>query len=133
MGDRQRYREALDRQRADRLMASRNPNPERITTALNAAGLWGPEVDRACGVEEPAVDLWESGELVPSREQMEALARLCGVTPVFFYMDVTPIAVWICGVDGCHLVEPERRVVAEAEPPEPVAEVLWLPVRGRLF
>lgn len=130
VSDRRRYREALDRQRADRLMASRDPNPERITTALNAAGLYGPEVDRACGVEEPTVDLWESGELVPTREQMEALAWLCGVTPTFFYRDVTPIAVWMCGSDGCQLVEPERRVVME---PEPVAEVLWLPGRGRLF
>jgi hypothetical protein len=35
--------------------------PHAITMALNAHGLYGPEVDRTCGVREPAVDLWEEG------------------------------------------------------------------------
>lgn len=100
--NRQRYQSALIRQRDERLMAGRDPNPARITMVLDAAGLWGPEVDRACGVEEPTVDLWESGELVPTRQQVEALAELCGVTPVLFYLDDPPAGpMWLCGDDGC--------------------------------
>jgi hypothetical protein len=104
-------------------MASGKPNPARITTALDAAGLWGPEVDRACGVEEPTVDLWESGELVPTREQVEALAELCGVTPVMFYLDDPPAGpMWLCGTDGC-----ERVGEQPPEPePEPNAEVRFM-------
>lgn len=121
---------AAFRQREERLIASRDPNPERITTALDAAGLWGPEVDRACGVEEPAVDLWETGELVPTREQVEALAELCGVTAAFFYRDSPArIAVWMCGDGGCELVEPPPR----PEPVEPVTDVVWLRPHGGLF
>lgn len=129
MSGRARYQTALRRQREERLMASRNPNPERITTALDAAGLWGPEVDRACGVEEPTVDLWESGELVPTREQVEALAALTGFPVAFFYRDSPPPLgpVWMCGPGGCELVESERRVA------EPVAEVRLLPGPDRLF
>jgi transcriptional regulator with XRE-family HTH domain len=128
--DRQRYRSALIRQRDERLMASRDPNPARITIALNAAGLYGPEVDRACGVEEPTVDLWESGELVPTREQVEALAELCGVTPVTFYLDDPPAGpIWICSSDGCERVGDP--------PPAPVpaqsAEVRWLFHPDKLF
>lgn len=130
MSDRQRYRDALTRQRDDRLMASRNPYPERITMALDAAGLWGPGVDRACGVEEPTVDLWESGERVPTREQVEALAALTGFLPVFFYQDVPGrVPVWLCGDDGCELVHPPTRPA----PAGPAAGVVWLPGPGRLF
>lgn len=50
--------------------------PWRITLALDARGLYGPGVDRACGVEEPAVDEWEAGRLYPTFEQLLALARL---------------------------------------------------------
>jgi len=127
---RQRYQSALIRQRDERLMASRDPNPSRITLALDAAGLWGPEVDRACGVEEPTVDLWESGELVPTREQVEALAKLCGVTPVMLYLDDPPCGpIWICSSDGCERVgEPPPQLE-----PQPVAEVRWLFRPDRLF
>lgn len=117
---------AAFRQRNEQLMVSRNPNPERITTALDAAGLWGPEVDRACGVEEPTVDLWESGALVPTRGQVEALAALTGLTPAFFYRDSPKrIAVWMCGDDGCEWVEPPPRL----EPAGSVADVV--PLRRR--
>lgn len=56
--------------------------PWRITMYLNAKGLYGPEVDQACGVEEPAVDLWEAGKLYPTWEQTLALCQLTGVTPM---------------------------------------------------
>lgn len=108
-------------------MATRAPNPERITTALDAAGLDGPEVDRACGVEEPAVDLWESGELVPTRQQVEALAKLTGFPPAFFYRE-SPARVgpmWLCGDGGCEQIGKPA--------PEPLADVVWLPGPGRLF
>lgn len=55
--------------------------PWRITMYLNAKALYGPEVDQACGVEEPAVDLWEAGKLYPTWEQTLLLCQLVGVTP----------------------------------------------------
>jgi transcriptional regulator with XRE-family HTH domain len=55
------------------------PVPARITDALDAAGLHGPEVDRALGVEEPMVDDWESGRSVPTATQIQRLAMLTGV------------------------------------------------------
>lgn len=58
--------------------------PDRITAALDLCELYGPEVDRACGVQEPAVDLWEAGRLYPSLDQLAALARLTGFRPVWF-------------------------------------------------
>jgi transcriptional regulator with XRE-family HTH domain len=92
----------------------RRPNPRRITMALDAKALYGPEVDRACGVEEPAVDLWESGALVPTGDQLAALAKLTGVTVEFFYGDDPPRlgVVYICSRsrrkgNQCVRVEPE--------------------------
>jgi hypothetical protein len=58
--------------------------PAAITLALDAAGLYGPEVDRACLVDEPGVDLWEVGKLYPTWRQLCALADLTGNTPSFF-------------------------------------------------
>jgi hypothetical protein len=66
--------------------------PWRITTALNMADLYGPEVDVACGAEEPDVDRWEAGELYPTWEQLCLLAGLTGCTPRFFTMfDAEPL------------------------------------------
>ena len=59
-------------------------SPRAITAALDIRALYGPEVDRACGVEEPAVDQWEAAQLYPSWEQVEALARLTGFGVQFF-------------------------------------------------
>ncbi|GAT01321.1 DUF4031 domain-containing protein [Mycolicibacterium fortuitum] len=59
-------------------------SPRAITAALDIRQLYGPEVDRACGVEEPAVDQWEAGQLYPSWEQLQALARLTGFPVRFF-------------------------------------------------
>lgn len=123
MTDRQKYLAEVERQRLDRL-ASTTPVPERITAALDVRGLYGPEVDRACGVEEPAVDLWEAGDLVPTAEQVEALSRLTGFPVRFFYMP--PPArlgpVWICGEDGCEVIDNR-----------PAAAVVPLTGRGRLL
>jgi hypothetical protein len=65
--------------------------PWRITAALDLGQLYGPEVDRACGVEEPAVDRWEAGELYPTWEQLEALSRLTNFPVAFFTSDAPPI------------------------------------------
>lgn len=58
--------------------------PHFISIALDAQGLYGPEVDEACGAAEPDVDRWESGDLYPSWRQPCLLAELCGVTPAYF-------------------------------------------------
>lgn len=84
------YLEAAYLQAAERDWAAGKVVPHRITTALDARSLHGPEVDEACGVEEPAVDEWEAGTRYPTWEQLCALAELCGVTPRFFTM---PLAV----------------------------------------
>ncbi len=61
------------------------PVPGRITVALDAKALDGPEVDEACGVAEPVVDLWEAGVLIPTDEQLAALAKLTEMPVSFFY------------------------------------------------
>lgn len=58
--------------------------PWLITIALDGKRLYGPEVDRACGVPEPGVDMWEAGTLYPSFEQLRALAKLTGKMPGWF-------------------------------------------------
>lgn len=59
-------------------------SPLAITTALDLRELYGPDVDRACGVDEPAVDMWEAAQLYPSWVQLEALAALTGFPVLFF-------------------------------------------------
>ena len=66
------------------------PNPARITTALDLANLYGPEVDVALGGAEPMVDQWEAGKLTPTRTQMHQLAFLTGFAVDWFYMESTP-------------------------------------------
>jgi len=58
--------------------------PWRISQALDAAGLWGPEVDEKCGGAEPMVDEWEEGVRYPTWEQLLKLAALVEVTPAMF-------------------------------------------------
>lgn len=62
-------------------------SPRAITAALDMRALYGPEVDEACGVQEPAVDQWEAGQLYPSWEQLEALSRLTEFPVRFFTRD----------------------------------------------
>lgn len=59
-------------------------SPRAITTALDTRALYGPEVDHACGVQEPAVDQWEAGQLYPTWEQLDALAKLTEFPVQFF-------------------------------------------------
>ncbi len=96
-----KFQSVAMRQRYER--RNGKPNPQRITAALDVCGLYGPEVDLACGVEEPAVDEWEAGTRIPTDEQVEALARLTGRTPSWFYRDDLPSVGkgFICGDDGC--------------------------------
>jgi transcriptional regulator with XRE-family HTH domain len=58
--------------------------PHRITLALDSCRLDGPEVDEACGVQEPAVDRWERGTLYPTWDQLCALALLTDFPVAFF-------------------------------------------------
>jgi DNA-binding transcriptional regulator YiaG len=120
LSPRQRALQVVQEQRIERERASRPPTPERITMALDLAELFGPEVDAALGVEEPTVDLWESGELVPTRAQVEALARLTDMGVGWFWLPKPgPISVTVCGEGGCETVE-------KWQPAETPAEVIQL-------
>lgn len=91
----------------DKAMCSGNPNPYRITAALDLLMLEGPEVDEALGVQEPTVDMWESGEIVPTTEEVGRLAKLTGFPPRFFYLGTPDIGNgFICGDDGCQFISP---------------------------
>ena len=105
------------------------PHPSRITIALDARGLYGPEVDAACHAEEPAVDMWEAGDAVPSWDQLVALADLCGVTPSYFLRGEPPAPMdsWICGPSRC-----ERAHFEPVPMYRPHADVVPL-FAGRLF
>lgn len=70
--------------------------PACITLALDAKELNGPEVDRACGAEEPDVDHWELGILYPRWQQTRLLAELCGVWVPILCRDMEPIRP-LCG------------------------------------
>jgi hypothetical protein len=84
--------------------AGKIPTPERVTMALDLRELYGPEVDRALGGEEPMVDEWESGARVPTLMQVQALAEMTGFPVRFFYLPPPPPLTggWLCGSDGCH-------------------------------
>ncbi len=63
--------------------------PSQITAALG--DLEGPEVDQACGVEEPTVDHWELGLVYPTWGQVLKLAELTGHSPEFICKPVEPL------------------------------------------
>jgi hypothetical protein len=77
-------------------------DPSRITTALDYAELYGPEVDVALGGEEPMVDRWETGDLEPTAGQVVRLAALTGFPVGWFYRGpVAPLGPgWICQRSG---------------------------------
>lgn len=68
--------------------------PAHISVALDAMGLYGPEVDAACGAKEPEVDMWEAGTLYPRWEQVVALAALTGKQPDFFMAPVRTLSMF---------------------------------------
>lgn len=84
----ERNRAALRTAAADRIAYEKWRHglvvPARITWALDAQDLYGPDVDAACGGEEPDVDLWEAGVRYPTWEQLLALARLTGYMTAYF-------------------------------------------------
>uniref|UniRef100_UPI003F49B3EB hypothetical protein n=1 Tax=Nonomuraea sp. CA-251285 TaxID=3240002 RepID=UPI003F49B3EB len=129
MSDLHKYADALDRQQAER-ERSPVPVPRRITMALDLAGLHGPGVDAALGVPEPTVDQWESGELVPTAEQLVALARLTGQAVGWFFRPVRLELAgpgWVCQRGspgkGCQRVQvglrPAVHDAARANPGRP--------------
>lgn len=99
------------------------PNPKRITLALDAKGLYGPEVDIACGAQEPDVDRWETGELVPTAEQLVKLAALTEVPVGFFFGEDPPQLgrVFICDRSrrkhGLTVIEADGTVSVDPPPP----------------
>jgi len=82
---------AADDAAAVRMWRAGMVRPAAITFALDAKGLYGPEVDRACLAEEPEVDMWEAGTLYPTWEQLCALAELTGNTARFFCLWGNPL------------------------------------------
>lgn len=82
--NRAELRQAADDQVAYQLWRHGLVVPARITAALDIAGLYGPDVDTACGAQEPDVDLWEAGVKYPTWQQVVALAALTGKTPRYF-------------------------------------------------
>lgn len=91
-GDRAKYNQAASRQRRERegdcaeyqAWKEGRLRPFVITDALNARDLYGPLVDAACGTCEPAVDMWESGQLYPTWDELKALADLTDYPVSFF-------------------------------------------------
>lgn len=105
------YLRALTAQQSARLVTA-TPVPARITAALDLCGLDGPDVDTACGAREPDVDLWETGELRPSFEQVQLLAALTDFPVAFFYQPYTDedlAGVWLCG-RHCEYIPPRTDV-----------------------
>lgn len=86
---RRRMERTIAAERAYREWAAGKAIPYRITQALNLRALYGPEVDEACGVEEPAVDEWEAGVRYPSWDQLRALAVLTDF-PVWYFVRPLP-------------------------------------------
>lgn len=69
------------------LNSGKAPNPRRITMAL--------------GGVEPMVDEWESGARIPTRDQIERLAKYTGFGADFFYLaDPAPLVGWVCTRSG---------------------------------
>ena len=127
--DRQKFQRVISDQHTADLLQHK-PNPRRITSALDLRGLYGPEVDRDLGGEEPMVDEWESGKRIPTSEQIEALGRLTDFPPGYFYLPTSPeelCPIIMCGTGGCEVIN------KEPHPSEPTADVIPLFGQGRLI
>ena len=77
------------------------PERTRITSALDARGMDGPEVDEALGVAnalDTVVDAWVAGEEVPTMEEVRRLAFLTGYSVSWFFGGPLPTleGVFIC-------------------------------------
>ncbi len=107
LSPRQRLTALAIQQRNQALIETGTPTPRRITMALDLAGLFGPEADARLGVEEPTVDQWEAGQVVPTREQLQRLADLAGVTLAWLYRPApNPLGpMFLCGEGGCEVVD----------------------------
>lgn len=106
-----------------------NVQPWRISQALDAAGLWGPEVDEKCGGREPMVDEWEAGTLYPTWEQLLKLATLTEVTPGMFMVrpGQDPIPAKATSMRFHADVEDEAEPVLAFTPNAIAAEVCYAP------
>jgi transcriptional regulator with XRE-family HTH domain len=108
---------------ATRLLAEHGaPTPQWITVALDWRGLYGPQVDQCLGVVEPAVDQWETGELVPTAEQLARLAALVELDVAFFFRPARgPVTGWVCIRSGpgrgCHRIDTGNPVAKPADRP----------------
>jgi len=126
-----RFQRAAVRQEMAR-RAMPHPVPARITMALDLRGLYGPEVDHACGVAEPAVDEWEAGTRIPSREQVALLAALTDFPVAFFYhpMAAEPLTgFWVCTRRGCERVDMPAPIL-QPKPGAPVGGREWYGTPG---
>jgi hypothetical protein len=96
--------------------------PYLITYALDRHGLYGPEVDEACGTAEPAVDEWEAGVRYPTWPQFKALAALTMYPLGHFMRNADPIPFEATSL-RFHLKPGEK------PPPDPVLcfepEAIW--------
>jgi hypothetical protein len=79
--------------------------PWAITLALNARGLYGPQVDEACGTVEPAVDTWD---------ELKALAELT-LYPIAFFTTAAHEAIAVEDASLRFTLRP-----GEDAPPRPV-------------
>lgn len=117
-----RQQRARDEKRAYQAWRAGGVVPWRITAALDLRALYGPQVDEACGVTEPAVDMWEDGQLYPTWEQLQALAELTDFPIRFFTLEYDPIPIdatsLLCGMTEAQLAEWRR------DHKEPVLEFL---------
>jgi len=124
-----KIRRDADEAIARRLWAAGELKPYLITYALDAMGLYGPEVDLVCGAEEPDVDLWEAGKLYPTWEQLVLLAKLVGKTPRFLCSPYRPLQVSQTSMRFHIPTEPDAPPPVWSYPPEVVAATVGLVAR----
>lgn len=73
--------------RAGRAITGDRFNADMLATAREAAGLTQKELADRIGVSQPLVGQWETKLGLPSQEQIEAVARVVGLRPEFFFVD----------------------------------------------
>ncbi|MFI6900271.1 hypothetical protein ACIBKY_03365 [Nonomuraea sp. NPDC050394] len=138
MTGRRKHQQAAARQQLEHDIAAGRlkPIPQRITRALDFHGLYGPEVDRALGGEEPMVDEWEEGTRSPTPEQIKLLAELTDFPLRFFYTPMPELTgtTFVCSRSGpqkgCERVPLQTPASAPtAQPPRGVA-VTQRPAKG---